>query len=67
MTHGLGFLPQCGHVVSMDEGRIVEEGSYEELMKKNDAFAEFIRVFTNMEENKEADNLSNLANCRCTS
>ena len=37
----------------MDEGHIVEEGPYEELMKKSDSFAEFIRILASTEEKME--------------
>ena len=61
MTHGIvGFLPQCG-LVSIDEGSIMEEGTYDELMERNGTFAEFIRGFTNTEENEE-DDPSNFGN-----
>ena len=52
VTHGVGFLPQCDLVLSLDEGSITEMGTYEELISNNGDFAEFIRVFTNTEENK---------------
>ena len=55
VTHGIGFLPQCDSITSMDEGQVVEEGTYDELMTNNGAFAEFIRVYTNTEENEEND------------
>ena len=55
VTHGVGFLPQCDQVMSLDEGSITEMGTYDELMANNGDFAEFIRVFTNTEENKEGD------------
>ena len=62
MTHGIvGFLPQCGLVVSIDEGSIMEEGTYDELMERNGTFAEFICGFTNTEENEE-DDPSNFGN-----
>ncbi len=55
VTHGIGFLPQCDLVVSLDEGSIMEMGPYDELMRNNGDFAEFIHVFSNTEENKEGD------------
>lgn len=55
VTHGIGFLPQCNRVTSMDEGEVVEEGTYEDLMANNGAFAEFIRIYTNAEEGIEED------------
>ena len=39
----------------MDEGAIAEMGTYDELIDKNGDFAEFIRVFSNTEENQEGN------------
>jgi len=58
VTHGIGFLPQCGHVTSMDGGEVIEEGTYDELMANNGLFAEFIHVYSNTEEDNEEDDPS---------
>ena len=55
VTHGIGFLPQCDHVVVMVDGKITEVGSYTELIDNNGAFAEFLRTYSNVEENEEGD------------
>ena len=55
VTHGIGFLPQCDQIMSMSEGSITEMGMYDELIRSNGDFAEFIHVFSNTEENKEGD------------
>ena len=55
VTHGLGFLPQCGRIIVMDDGKITESGAYAELMDNNGAFAELIRHYSTMEENEEGE------------
>ena len=60
VTHGVGFLPQCDQVMSLDEGSVTEMGTYDELMANNGDFAEFIHVFTNTEENKDDSDMGTL-------
>lgn len=55
MTHGIGFLPQCDHVVVMEGGRVTETGAYAELIDADGDFAEFIRTFVATDENEEGD------------
>ena len=45
MTHGISFLPQVDNIVVMVDGRVSEMGSYQELLKQNGAFAEFLRNY----------------------
>ena len=42
MTHGVGYLPQVDRIYVLKEGRITEKGTYEELLKKEGEFAEFL-------------------------
>ncbi|NP_001161802.1 multidrug resistance protein 1 [Oncorhynchus mykiss] len=49
VTHGLSFLPQADLILVMVEGEITEMGSYLELMARDGAFAEFIRLFAGNE------------------
>jgi len=39
----------------MVDGKITEVGSYTELIDNNGAFAEFLRTYSNVEENEEGD------------
>ncbi len=55
VTHGIGFFPQCDLVVVMDEGRVSEMGSYSQLIDNDGAFAEFLRTYTNVEEDEEGE------------
>lgn len=45
MTHGISFLPQVDNIMVMVEGRVSEMGSYQQLLKQNGAFAEFLRNY----------------------
>jgi len=49
VTHGIGFLPQCDRVLSLEGGRIQEMGTYAALIDNDGPFAEFIRTHTGTE------------------
>ena len=34
VTHGVTFLPQCDHIVVMEEGTVKEQGTYDKLSSK---------------------------------
>uniref|UniRef100_A0A673CLX7 ATP-binding cassette, sub-family C (CFTR/MRP), member 3 n=1 Tax=Sphaeramia orbicularis TaxID=375764 RepID=A0A673CLX7_9TELE len=46
VTHGISFLPQVDNIMVLVEGRVSEMGSYQELLKQNGAFAEFLRNYS---------------------
>ncbi|NXV48363.1 MRP3 protein, partial [Uria aalge] len=54
VTHGISFLPQVDHVVVLVDGKISEMGSYQDLLKQNQAFAEFLRNYA-LDEDIEED------------
>ncbi|XP_032086464.1 multidrug resistance-associated protein 1-like isoform X2 [Thamnophis elegans] len=45
VTHGVSYLPLMDTVVVLSEGKISEMGSYQELLKQDRAFAEFLRTY----------------------
>ncbi|KAM8945709.1 ATP-binding cassette sub-family C member 3 [Pelodytes ibericus] len=45
VTHGISFLPQVDHIVVIVDGKVTEMGSYQDLLKQNGAFAEFLRNY----------------------
>uniref|UniRef100_A0A8D3CKI2 ATP-binding cassette, sub-family C (CFTR/MRP), member 3 n=1 Tax=Scophthalmus maximus TaxID=52904 RepID=A0A8D3CKI2_SCOMX len=45
VTHGISFLPQVDNIMVMVDGRVSEMGSYQELLKQDGAFAEFLRNY----------------------
>lgn len=50
VTHQLSFVPYVDHVVVMRNGRISEQGTYEELMSKHTSFSEMMNRFIKEEE-----------------
>uniref|UniRef100_A0A8C1S897 ABC-type glutathione-S-conjugate transporter n=1 Tax=Cyprinus carpio TaxID=7962 RepID=A0A8C1S897_CYPCA len=56
VTHGISFLPQVDNILVMVDGRVSEMGSYQDLLKQNGAFAEFLRNYS-LEDIIEDDEL----------
>ncbi|KFR07766.1 Canalicular multispecific organic anion transporter 2, partial [Nipponia nippon] len=54
VTHGISFLPQVDRIVVLVDGKISEMGSYQDLLKQNKAFAEFLRNYA-LDEDIEED------------
>lgn len=42
IAHRLSTIRQCDRIVVLDQGRIIEDGTYEQLMSKNGYFAELV-------------------------
>ncbi|XP_044166542.1 ATP-binding cassette sub-family C member 3-like [Acropora millepora] len=45
VTHGVAFLPQVDQIIVMQNGRISEVGTYNELLENEGAFSEFLKTF----------------------
>ncbi|XP_076819725.1 multidrug resistance-associated protein 1-like isoform X2 [Clavelina lepadiformis] len=60
VTHGVSFLPQVDMIVVLVDGKISEVGHYDELMERNGDFAEFLKNYSNYEEDEIDDELSAL-------
>ncbi|KAM4829793.1 multidrug resistance-associated protein 1 isoform 2-T2 [Thomomys bottae] len=58
VTHGLSYLPQVDVIVVMSGGKISEMGSYQELLARDGAFAEFLRTYTSTEQDEGPPGLS---------
>lgn len=43
IAHRLSTVQNCDRILCLDQGHIVEEGTYEELMQKNGFFAELVK------------------------
>ena len=54
MTNALNFLPKCDHVIVIDQGAIVESGTYHELKSGQSKFSKLLREFTGSEINEES-------------
>ncbi|EJD44619.1 ATP-dependent bile acid permease [Auricularia subglabra TFB-10046 SS5] len=57
VTHQLYVLPYVDEVVLMDEGKIVERGTYAELLARGGSFADLIEEFGTDERKMEAQDL----------
>ena len=42
IAHRLSTIRQCDRIIVLDKGHIVEDGSYDELIARNGAFAELV-------------------------
>lgn len=54
VTHGLSFLPHADLILVMDDGQIVEAGSYTELLERRSSFADFLKIFSNTEHRENS-------------
>jgi ABC-type multidrug transport system ATPase subunit len=52
-TNTMSFLSQCDKIIMLDNGVIVEEGEYDELIEKSGSFAGFIRSFLDKTNNND--------------
>ena len=43
IAHRLSTIRECDRIIALDGGRIVEDGTYDELMEKNGFFANLVR------------------------
>ena len=50
VTHGIGYLPQVDDIIVLKDGRISEQGTYQELLKKKGDFAEFLLEYMTAQE-----------------
>ena len=45
VTNSMSYLPQCNQIIMLDGGNVSEMGTYDQLLKKNGTFADFIRNY----------------------
>ncbi|ORX63492.1 hypothetical protein BCR32DRAFT_226999, partial [Anaeromyces robustus] len=53
VTHQLHVLPRVDYIIVMKNGRIEEQGEYEELMKNDGEFARLMHTYGGIDENEE--------------
>ncbi|KZS90158.1 multidrug resistance-associated ABC transporter [Sistotremastrum niveocremeum HHB9708] len=56
VTHALHVLPLVDRIYVVDNGRIVEEGTYEELLQDGQDFARLIEEYGSMEKSEDTAN-----------
>ena len=47
VTHGITFLPHTDHIIVLTDGKVSEQGSYDDLLKNNGDFAKFLIEYMN--------------------
>ena len=45
VTHGVHWLPMVDEIIVMQDGKISERGSYEELVSHDGPFAQFLKTY----------------------
>ena len=56
VTHALHFLPQVDYIYTVSDGRIMERGTYGELIANDGVFSKFVREFgSKQEEERDTD------------
>lgn len=55
VTHGIAYLPRVDRIVVLKDGTVSEEGTYQELMQRKGAFAEFL--VQHLQEAQEEDDV----------
>lgn len=50
----MSFLPQADQILVLVDGEITESGSYQELLSRHGAFADFIHTFARTEKKESA-------------
>ena len=43
IAHRLSTIRHCDRIIVLDKGKIVEDGTYEELLKRNGFFSELVK------------------------
>lgn len=54
VTNSVAFLPECDEIIMLEDGMIVEMGTYDKLMEKDGKFAEFMSD-SFLEENQKEE------------
>ena len=55
VTNSLTYLPTMQEILCLEDGRVSERGTYQELMSKEGAFAAFVRSFAEKKSNGEEE------------
>jgi len=55
VTHCIQWLPMVDNILVLVSGEISEEGSYEELLSRDRAFAQFLRTYLQQQDSDDDD------------
>jgi len=55
VTHGVQFLPSVHHILVVVNGEISECGSYDELLRHNGPFAQFLKTYIGQMDSVSSD------------
>ncbi|XP_075420665.1 multidrug resistance-associated protein 1 isoform X1 [Tenrec ecaudatus] len=55
VTHGISYLPQVDVIIVMSGGKVSEMGSYQELLARDGAFAEFLGTYASTEQEQDPE------------
>ncbi|ORX82952.1 P-loop containing nucleoside triphosphate hydrolase protein [Basidiobolus meristosporus CBS 931.73] len=55
VTHQLHYIRHCDYVLYLNDGRITEQGTYQELMNNNNSFAKLLQEYGGIDEEEEEE------------
>ena len=55
VTHGVTYLPHTDHIIVLKDGRVSEQGSYEDLVEQKGAFSAFLEEYSTEDAEEEVD------------
>jgi len=55
VTHGIHWLPKVDVIVVMQQGRVSEIGSYQDLMLHNKDFAKFLKTYLTQQDEDDPE------------
>lgn len=57
VTHGITYLPKTDYIIVMKDGRVSEQGTYQDLVERKGDFAEFLIEYMNEEDQEEIEDI----------
>nr|KAG5691173.1 hypothetical protein BaRGS_010109 [Batillaria attramentaria] len=59
VTHGVHWLPMVDDIIVMEDGKVSERGSYEELILHDGPFAQFLKTYLTVDNTDEEEDQEN--------